>query len=98
MPRNESIYAENPREIIAHCETRSIAGEEVATDCARAIAGQWHDGQGSAFYAFASSGHYDRAALLVELSDTIASDYRGADEDSKLMLDMLGTYLVNRNA
>lgn len=96
MTRNTSIYAENPAAIVAHCELRGEAGLEIEDDCARAIAGQWHDGQSSAFYAFASSGHYDRSALLAELSDTIADHYRSSSPDNRLELDAFGTYLINR--
>lgn len=74
------------------------AGEEVADDVARAIANAWHGGQGSPFYSFASSGNYDRAALLAELSSVIALSYHHANNRDRLSLDMLGTYLVNRDA
>jgi hypothetical protein len=102
-------FGSNPTTILAHCralqENATVyapAGDpradgEIATGAARAIAGLWHGGQGSAFYAFSSSGHYDRDALLAELSDVIAHSYNSAPADDRLMLDMLGTYLINRS-
>lgn len=94
MPASQ--YAEQPERIASECRAAQNRDAEVSTDVARAIAGQWHDGQASAFYAFASSGHYDRDALLRELSDTIAQSYTAASTDDCLTLDMLGTYLINR--
>lgn len=38
---------------------------------ARIIAGWWHGGQGSALYAFASTGHFDRDELLYELDKRV---------------------------
>lgn len=99
MPQNHSIYVENPRAIVSACHEAQQDGREVSDDVARAIAGQWHDGQATAFYSFASTGHYDRDALLAELSGTIADAYDApgrATADARLMLDMLGTYLINR--
>lgn len=72
------------------------AGVEIDDDLARAFAAHWHSGQGSAFYSFASTGTYDRAALLRELSDTIATDYATVPAGARIALDMLGTYFVNR--
>jgi len=71
-------------------------GFELDDAVAATVASYWHSGQNSAFYAFASSGHYDRAALLRELSDCIARCYVGASDEDKRQLDMLGTYLINR--
>jgi len=100
MPRNMSIYVEDPQAIFVACKSAQDRGVEVHEDVARAIAGQWHDGQASAFYSFASSGYYDRDALLRELSDTIADAYHRPDATvrERLMLDVLGTYLMNREA
>lgn len=81
---------------IADCDHAQTLGEEIQESTARTIASWWHDGQDSALYAFASSGHYDRTALLAELSDTIAISYTNCNDDDKLALDMLGTYLLNR--
>lgn len=72
------------------------AGVEVDDDTARAIASAWHGGQGSAFYSFASTGHYDRDALLSELSDVIHASYTLGSPADRLMLDHMGTYLINR--
>lgn len=44
----------------------------ITTDCARAIAADWHDGQASALYAFASSGHFDPDRLLREVEAELA--------------------------
>lgn len=74
----------------------SDAARELSDDEARAVASAWHDGQSSAFYAFASSGHFDRDALLRELSDTIHTSYTTAAPGECLQLDMLGTYLLTR--
>jgi len=74
------------------------AGVEVSDGVAATIASYWHSGMSSAFYAFASSGHYDRDALLRELSDTINMAYDGSGASDRLQLDMLGTYFLNRKA
>jgi hypothetical protein len=85
-------------QLIEECYAAMNAGQEVSAPVARCIAGYWHGGQGSAFYSFASSGHYDRDALLRELSDNIAASYRDLDADDRVPLDMLGTYLINRQS
>ena len=82
--------------IYAACVNAQNASREIDDDIARLICSQWHDGQASAMYAFASSGHFDRAALLEELSATIARDYTAQAPKFRLSLDMLGTYLINR--
>lgn len=82
--------------IMALVRESQDCGEELADDVARTVASWWHSGQESAFYAFSSSGHFDRDDLLGELSRTIGSDYRSADDDGRLSLDMLGTYFVGR--
>lgn len=92
-----SVYAENPRAILSACMASQRRAEEISEEVARAIAGQWHAGQGSAFYAFASSGHYDRSALLAELSEIIGRSYSGLSADDRLPLDMIGTYLIGRH-
>lgn len=84
---SEAIYAE--------CEACS-GNREVSTACARAIAGQWHGGQSSAMYAFSSTGHYDRAALLAENSENIRQSYKAGDRVERAMLDMFGTYCIDR--
>lgn len=91
MARTTS-YAENPKAIKRTCLYRSNAGAEITEEIARAICGQWHDGQTSAMYAFSSSGHYDREGLLVELSNC----YNDPANIHDLPLNMLGTYLLNR--
>lgn len=75
-----------------------IMERELSDDEARAVASAWHGGQASAFYSFASSGHYDRDALLRELSDTIQASYTTASSADRLALDMLVTYLINRQS
>ena len=71
-------------------------GVELSDDVARAVAAAWHSGQGSAFYAFNSSGYCDRSAMLSELSDIIHRSYDRASAADRLALDMMGTYLINR--
>jgi len=72
------------------------AGVEVTDEVARAIAAAWHGGQMSAFYSFSSAGHFDRTALLDELSENIGQSYGDADAADRLALNMFGTYLLNR--
>lgn len=85
-------------EVIAECRAAQEHGEELPDNVARTACSYWHDGQGSAFYAFASSGHYDRSALLAELSVAIATAYDTQSVNDNLPLDMLGTYFINREA
>jgi hypothetical protein len=80
------------------CRWAQEDGRELSDGEAATVASYWHNGQASAFYAFASSGHYDRDALLRELSDCIATSYAYATFADRLQLDMLGTYLLNRPA
>lgn len=82
--------------IHAACVNAQNATREIDDDIARLICSQWHAGQHTAMYAFASSGHYDRAELLEELSDVIRTDYTAQGERARLSLDMLGTYFINR--
>jgi hypothetical protein len=91
---NDSLYTEAG--LNAAVREASDLGVEVDDNVARAIASAWHGGQGSAFYAFASSGHFDREALQHELSSNIAVLYRHASGAEQLAMDMLGTYLINR--
>lgn len=57
------------RDILTHCELRQQYGVEIDVECARSIADGWHNGQGSALYAFSSAGTFDRARLMREISD-----------------------------
>jgi hypothetical protein len=98
MPRTFSIYCQNPTAINVHVADAAERGVEISDGCVEAIAGLWHSGQGSPFYAFASSGHFDRAELLRELSDTIATSYALASPADRAQLDMMGTYLTNRQS
>lgn len=93
-----SPYAENPRAINIACEAAQKRGEEVSEDVARAIAGQWHYGQASPLYAFASSGHFDRDALLGSISALIQDHYDRSDAEDRLQLDMFATYVTNRES
>lgn len=60
---------------LMHAEVQRSANHNagrITTDCARAIASDWHNGQASALYAFASSGHFDGYALLHEIEAELA--------------------------
>jgi hypothetical protein len=83
-------------EVVASCKLAQSRMEEVHENVARAICGYWHNGQGSAFYAFSSAGYYNREALLLELSACISDGYDLGESADRLALDMLGTYLINR--
>jgi hypothetical protein len=91
----DSLYTE--RGLNAAVREASDMGVEVDDDVARAIASAWHSGQSSAFYAFASSGHFDRDDLSRELSSTIGHAYWTASAADRLALDMFGTYCLNRD-
>lgn len=91
-----SIYMESSIALREHCIARQEQRQEIDTDAARAICYSWHGGESSAFYSFVSTKHYDRAALLDELSTVISEAYDHVDSDDKLELDMLGTYFLNR--
>lgn len=51
----------------------------ISTAEARYIASEWHGGQFTAFYAFASSGSFDKFGMLRETRDNIAAV--GYDDD-----------------
>lgn len=51
------------RDMIVGALGRLGEGGVLDHSSARLVASQWHDGQGSALYAFSSSGHVDRGAL-----------------------------------
>lgn len=66
-------YIEDRSRMIAEVlRAANCVGGNITTDCARAIASEWHDGQSSALYAFASSGHFDGYALLHEIEAALA--------------------------
>lgn len=92
---NDALYTEAG--LTKAVREASDMGTEIDDDVARAIASSWHGGQFSAFYAFASSGHFDADGLSSELSLNIAQSYGRASEANRLELDMLGTYIVNRS-
>lgn len=77
--------------IAAEIEKARDEQREVTDTVARMIASQYHDGQASAFYSFASSGAIDIPRMVDELLDSYR-DPRSSDAD-KLKLDILGTYL-----
>jgi hypothetical protein len=91
----DSLYTEQG--LNAAVREASDLGVELDDDVARAVASSWHSGQSSAFYAFASSGHFAREDLLRELSDHIAQAYSYASAADQLALDMFGTYCLNRD-
>lgn len=65
---------------------------EITTDRARAIASDWHDGQASALYSFASSGHFDADALLREIEAELAR-LLVSDDSTDDALDMVKSLL-----
>lgn len=65
-------YIENRSRMYDEVQRANRNADRVTTDCARAIASDWHDGQGSALYAFSSSGHFDASALLREVEAELA--------------------------
>jgi len=78
-------------------QSASDEGRELDDSEARAVASAWHGGQSSAFYSFASSGHFDADELSRELSRTIAQSYATANAADRLALDMMGTYIIARS-
>ena len=85
----EAVYAE--------CRQAQAEGREISDACARVIASWWHNGQGSPGYAFVSTGAYGSSTdLWRDLTDN-GREYDRADADDRLALDMLGTYLLNRD-
>jgi hypothetical protein len=81
-------------ELIAReCRTAVIERREISDACARVIASQWHNGQASLGYSFASTGAItDPSALWRELIPDYDALQRGSDRDAA---NMLGTYLAN---
>ncbi|CNE77826.1 Uncharacterised protein [Mycobacterium tuberculosis] len=78
--------------VIAECRAKRGV-QKISDACARVIASQYHAGQRSLAYSFASTGaitdHPGRVWL--EMFGTL---YSGASDDDKLVMDMMGTYLI----
>jgi hypothetical protein len=81
-------------ELIAHeCQAAWAEGREISDACARMIASQWHGGQASLGYSFASTG-----AIPAETSGLwreLFTDYGRLRTADKLAADALGTYLIS---
>lgn len=75
---------------------RCYGVEELSEEHARRVAGWFHGGQWSSLYAFASSGHFDRALMSGEVSDLVTRFYDQMDEADRKALNLLGTYVMNR--
>lgn len=50
-------------------------------ETARRIASNWHGGQGSALYGYASSGQFDKSAALAEIDSTLKGSFDFAAQD-----------------
>lgn len=77
--------------ILHGLEMADAEGREIDDLTARVIASQWHGGQASALYAFASSGAITHADVWGE----VAGDYASASAFDRRALDCLGTYLLH---
>jgi hypothetical protein len=74
------------------CEAAQSEGHEISDGCARTIAALWRETL--AGEEFVSTGIIKSDTLWREFGSTWAYE----DEDGKLCLDMLGTYLANRES
>lgn len=72
MPLTSNPYLEDPARMIAEVRAASRGGDNISTDCARAIASEWHRGQGTALFGFFSTGHFDGEGLLREIETDLA--------------------------
>jgi hypothetical protein len=73
-------------------------GEVISHGCARTIASRWHDGQGSALCALATSGAIEVIRVRRELDDTVRMVERGEagstfDAAERAELDALSDYV-----
>ena len=70
-----------------------FARREIDDATARVISSMYHDGQGSMSYSFTSTGAIvSKTAVYRECFP----DHAALDEDEKVIADMFGTYLLNR--
>ncbi len=86
--------------VIAECRAKH-GREEISDACARVIASLYHDGQWSRAYALSSTGAItdDPSAVWREMFGTKMpatgrTMYESATADEKIMMDMMGTYLI----
>lgn len=77
------------------CVTAQANEREISDGCARTIASQYHDGQWSYGYSFASTGRIGCTshALWHEMFGHI--EYDRTDDVTRLFMDMMGTYLIH---
>lgn len=81
-------------DVYGECRSAQAAGEEISDACAKAI-GRWYQSPGRPnTVSFVSYGAIAEG-LWREFTDNGAL-YEAGDPDEKLALDMLGTYLINR--
>jgi hypothetical protein len=83
------------RKIARHLADATRAHRVISDACARVIASQWHDGQASVGYSFASSGHIEESADRVwnDLFGGVYESLKGADRGGA---DALRAYLNRR--
>ena len=81
--------------IALHLRAARRRDQPISDACARVIASQWHKGQASTGYAFASSGRIAPSAQRV-WDDLFADFYRDLRGDDRAAADALRVYLTNR--
>lgn len=81
--------------VYAECQSAQADGREISDGTARTIASWWHGGQYTDGYSFASTGNIGDSpeSLWRELG---GDEYGQQGPTMRLALDMLGTYLLNR--
>lgn len=93
---NFPVLTESESAVYAECLKAQSTGREISDACARTIASFYLDGGTMASLMFFATGAITVApgSLLRELFSY--ADYYAADDIRRLMMDMMGTYLVNR--
>jgi hypothetical protein len=86
------------------CQQAQDESTEISDSAARVIASMYHEGQTSASYGFASTGHItsarDQAVRDLDVAllwRDLFPRYDQLSTDERLLADMLGTYLIQRN-
>lgn len=79
--------------VYLHCRERQTEGREIDHGVARTIGAWWHDGRIMDTIAFTSTGFIGKDVSAQTFHE---GAYAGQSADDRLALDMLGTYLVDR--
>lgn len=98
VKRDAAWATRSYRDMVRHCRSQQRADQEINDQAARIIAAcfQSSGSVGSVLASFASGRKVNAGALYADIQNTIAEVYETSSDNDKLLLDMLGTWVLRK--